>query len=211
MIRYLYAEQLAQHPHLKSTMLKDRATQFHTRLKWEVSVDDDGFEQDQYDRLNPLYVIWQNADGSHGGSMRFLPTTGDTMVNDHFAHLVGGGAICAPKIWETTRFCISPDAADGSRIAALLMMAGGQLGVSFGLSHSIGVFDARMVRIYRKLGWEPEILGTDGEGREAISAGLWEFSPEILEKMARKAGVSTELSQLWFERAFGTDTLRIAA
>ena len=33
--------------------------------------------------LNPLYVIWEIPDGSHGGSMRFLPTSGRTMVHEH--------------------------------------------------------------------------------------------------------------------------------
>lgn len=211
MIRYLYGDQLNFFPTLKSSMLRDRAAQFHTRLKWQVSVDEDGFEQDQYDALNPLYVIWQRPDGRHGGSMRFLPTTGDTMVNDHFSHLIGGAPIAAPAVWETTRFCIAPDATDGSRVAALLMMAGAQLGVGFNLSHSIGVFDARMVRIYRKLGWAPEVLGTDGAGRTAISAGLWKFGPEILARMTASAGISPELSQLWFSRAFGDKTLPIAA
>ncbi len=201
MIRYIYGDDLNAYPTLKSTMLRDRATQFHDRLKWEVTVDANGFEHDQYDPLNPLYVIWDDG-GKHGGSMRFLPTTGDTMVNDHFSHLAGG-EICVPTVWETTRFCVSPDAADGGRIAALLMMAGAQLGVGFGLSHSIGVFDARMVRIYRKLGWEPDILGTEGKGREAISAGLWAFDDVILGKMCAAAGVSRDLSQLWFGRAFG--------
>ncbi len=203
MIRYLYADQLDALPKLRDSMLRDRATQFHDRLKWEVRVDEDGFERDQYDTLNPLYVIWETQAGTHGGSMRFLPTTGDTMVNDFFSHIIGGGEICAPTIWETTRFCISPDSESGSQTAAALMLAGAELGVGFGLSHSIGVFDARMVRIYRKLGWSPEILGTDGQGRDRVSAGLWEFSESARLKMAAKAGISPELSTHWFRRAFG--------
>lgn len=208
MIRYIYADDLARYPALRVSMLRDRATQFHDRLKWEVTVDADGYEQDQYDLLNPLYVIWEEA-GVHGGSMRFLPTTGDTMVNDHFSHLAGG-SITAPNIWETTRFCVSPRSTNQARVANLLMMAGGQLGVGFGLSHSIGVFDARMIRIYRKLGWEPEILGTDGTGRDAISAGLWAFDDKTLARMCQGAGVSRELSQLWFDRAFGTNIPKAA-
>lgn len=210
MIKYLYADQLAAFPKLRATMLRDRATQFHDRLKWQVSVDADGFETDQYDALNPLYVIWERPDGSHGGSMRFLPTTGDTMLNDHFSHLAAGG-ITAPRVWETTRFCVSPTAQDGSRIAACLMMAGAQLGVGMGLSHSVGVFDARMIRIYNRLGWAPEVLGTDGQGRDAISAGLWEFSPAILVKMCALAGISPELSAHWYTRAFGAPPAHIAA
>lgn len=210
MIRYVYADQLNAHPKLQETMLRDRAVQFHERLKWDVSVDANGFERDQYDALNPLYVIWETPEGRHGGSMRFLPTTGATMVNDFFAHLTDG-QLSAPRVWETTRFCVSPTAQNGGQIAALLMMAGAQLGVGLGLTHAIGVFDARMIRVYRKLGWLPKVLGTDGRGREAISAGLWEFTPEILARLADKAGISTELSNHWFTRAFGPDALPIAA
>lgn len=202
MIRYLTATELAAYPKLKASMLRDRAAQFRDRLKWEVSVDEDGFEIDQYDGLDPLYVIWQTPDGGHGGSMRFLPTLGPTMVNDFFADLADGGVEDA-NIWETTRFCISPTAGDGTRIAALLMVAIAQLGVGKSLSHTVGVFDARMVRIYRKLGWEPEVMGTTGQGREAISAGLWVFAPKTVAQLALKAGVTTELARYWFSRAFG--------
>ena len=38
-------------------MFRDRASQFKTRLKWQVDVDENGFERDEYDALNPLYVM----------------------------------------------------------------------------------------------------------------------------------------------------------
>ena len=78
------------HERLAAEMFRDRADQFKIRLNWEVNVDAHGFERDEYNDLNPLYVIWENADGTHVGSMRFLPTVGRVMVNDHFSHLLGG-------------------------------------------------------------------------------------------------------------------------
>jgi acyl homoserine lactone synthase len=202
MIRYIYGDSLHLHPDLAASMFRDRAEQFRTRLKWDVSVDANGYETDQYDPLNPLYVIWQRPDGRHGGSMRFLPTVGRTMVNEHFGHLAGGGSIVSPLIWECTRFCISPEVEDGGRIAALLMAAGAELGQGFYLSHAVGVFDARMVRIYRSLGWSPEIVGTDGAGRDAISVGLWEFSDAVANRLCQRGGISRDVSRAWFERAF---------
>ena len=88
MLRYLYADDLHRFPKLADTMFRDRGHQFRDRLNWDVTVGADGHERDTYDALNPLYVIWQGADGRHGGSMRFLPTTGRTMVEDHFLHPV---------------------------------------------------------------------------------------------------------------------------
>lgn len=206
MLRYIYADQLSRHKKLAQSMFRDRADQFKTRLGWEVSVDEQGFERDEYDAMNPLYVIWEMPDGTHGGSMRFLPTTERTMVNDHFTHLMGGGTITSPLIWECTRFCLNREAP--SRVAAALMLGGGEIMSGFGVKHFVGVFDARMVRIYRMIGSSPEVLGSEGKGRDAISIGLWEFAPEAQAKVALRAGVSPELSRLWFDRAFGREVAR---
>lgn len=201
MLRYIYANELKNNPKLARGMFVDRADQFKTRLGWDVKVDENGEERDQYDTLNPLYVIWENVDGTHGGSMRFLPTTGRTMVNDVFGHLTGGGPVVSPHIWECTRFCLARGA--GSNVAAALMLGGGEIMKGFGVRHFVGVFDARMVRIYRAIGSSPEVLGSEGQGRDKISVGLWEFTEEAQRHVASRAEVSPELSKLWFTRAFG--------
>ena len=201
MLRYFYGNELNAHCELAESMFRDRATQFRDRLGWDVQVDADGFERDEYDALNPLYVIWQQPDGRHGGSMRFLPTTGRTMVNEHFGDLLGGRAICSPQIWECTRFCLGPNA-DG-RVAGALMLAGGELMRGFDVEQFVGVFDARMVRIYRMIGSSPEVLGSAGEGREKISVGLWSYDPLDRAKVLERAGLSSALSEHWYARAFG--------
>ena len=201
MIRYLYGDQLAKHPHLARTMFEDRADQFKTRLGWQVHVTADGQERDGYDDLDPLYVIWETATGAHGGSMRFLPTTGRTMVNDHFLDLTDGVAIQSPFIWECTRFCLSRNAEPGT--AAALMLAGGEIMQGFGIRHFVGVFDARMVRIYNRIGAPPDVLGTQGEGRQAISVGLWEYSEAAQQRVSKMAGIPLKTSRLWFQSAFG--------
>lgn len=201
MLRYLYAEDLNTHPLLRDTMFRDRADQFKTRLGWEVSVNEQGEERDAYDDLNPLYVIWQNPDGTHGGSMRFLPTTGRCMVNEHFLDLTEGVRIESPLIWECTRFCLSRGAAP--TVAAALMLGGGEILEKFGLRHFVGVFDARMVRIYRRIGASPTVLGTSGAGRDAISVGLWEFTQDAKDRVAQQSGLSPAQSESWFKQAFG--------
>ncbi|WP_197917012.1 acyl-homoserine-lactone synthase [Thiosulfatihalobacter marinus] len=201
MIRYIYASDLHMFPKLKRGMFRDRADQFRTRLNWDVTVDENGEERDEYDALNPLYVIWEKPDGSHGGSMRLLPTTGPCMVNDHFLHLTDGVRIQSPVIWECTRFCLARDAEP--RTAAALMLGGGEVMTGFGVEHYVGVFDARMVRIYRLIGSSPEVLGAQGEGRERISVGLWSFTQEARSAVAARAGLDPELSRAWFDAAFG--------
>ncbi|MGR3760421.1 acyl-homoserine-lactone synthase [Roseobacteraceae bacterium NS-SX3] len=202
MLRYIYGHDLQQHASLAHSMFTDRADQFKTRLGWDVHVGPSGEERDQYDALDPLYVIWEQPDGSHGGSMRFLPTTGPVMVNEVFGHLTGGTPICSPLIWECTRFCLSRSAQ--ANVAGALMLGGGEIMRHFGVRHFAGVFDRRMVRIYRAIGSSPEILGSEGEGRDQISVGLWEFTPESYQVVAQRAGIAPELSQLWFDRSFGS-------
>jgi len=201
MLRYIYANDLHKHPKLADAMFRDRADQFKTRLGWEVDVDENGYERDQYDGLNPLYVIWEDAHGGHGGSMRFLPTTGRTMVNEHFTQVMGGGTITSPVIWECTRFCLSRNAE--SKAAAALMLGGGEIMQNFGIEHFVGVFDARMVRIYRMIGSSPDVLGSEGSGRDQISVGLWHFDKAAQMQVAKRAGLSPEVSRLWFRLAFG--------
>jgi acyl homoserine lactone synthase len=201
MLRYVYANDLHAYPKLAKAMFEDRADQFKTRLGWEVEVDAQGAERDAYDDMNPLYVIWEEPDGSHGGSMRFLPTTGSVMVNDHFGHLISG-PITSPLIWECTRFCLARGA--GAHVAAALMLGGGEIMQGFGIKHFVGVFDARMVRIYRMIGSCPEVLGSEGDGRDRISVGLWGFEPSAQSKVASRAGISPQQSRFWFDQAFGS-------
>jgi acyl homoserine lactone synthase len=200
-LRYLHARDLAQYPRLRDSMHRDRAEQFQRRLGWDVTVDGNGFERDQYDDLDPLYVIWEGPDGRHGGSARFLPTTGRTMVNEHFLHLTDGVAFRSPFIWECTRFCLAPDAQP--RVASAIMLGGGEMMRAFNIDHFVGVFDAHMTRVYRLMGVGPEVLGTVGTGRQAVSVGLWHYNALLRDHLLAKAGLSSDLSEHWFNRAFG--------
>jgi acyl homoserine lactone synthase len=201
MLRYIYGNDLARVPVLTHTMHRDRAVQFADRLRWAVTVDENGEERDEYDAMNPLYVLWENPDGTHGGSMRFLPTTERTMINDHFSNLLNGERIESPYIWECTRFVLGQQATP--RVAAAMMLAGGELMRAFSLTHLLGVFDPRMVRIYSMIGASPEVLGSAGTGRDKISVGLWPFRPEDRARVLRRAQLTSEQSEAWFDLSFG--------
>ncbi|MEE9429288.1 MAG: acyl-homoserine-lactone synthase [Paracoccaceae bacterium] len=196
MLRYLYANELGNFPILRDSMFKDRADQFSRRLNWDVSVNSSGEERDEYDALNPLYIIWQKQDESHGGSMRFLPTLGPTMVNDHFSSLTDGVKIESPLIWECTRFCLAAQAE--RRVSAALVLGAGEVMKNFHLSHFLGIFDPRMERIYRMLGVEPDVIGRAGAGSEEIGVGLWEMQAAAWPRILRKVDVSRETSRNWF-------------
>ena len=201
MLRYLSARDLPRHPRLAHTMFRDRAVQFRDRLGWPVTVDDAGEERDDYDACDPLYILWEDPGGRHGGSLRFLPMTGRTMVAEHFAGVADLSGLDRAAIWECTRFCLAPGAS--GRVAAALMLAGGECMRAFGVRHFLGVFDRRMSRVYRAIGSEPRVLGWSGAGRDRIGVGLWSFDPAQRARLLARSGLSSELSERWFARSFG--------
>ena len=203
MIRFLFADQLHNFPKLRDTMFQDRAFQFKTRLNWAVNVDENGFETDEYDTMNPLYVIWEMPDGQHGGSMRLMPTTGRCMIYEHFGHLMDDGPVQSPMIWESTRFCLSRHAKP--RTANALMLAGGEFMKGCGVKQYVGVFDQRMIRIYRMIGASPKLLGQSGQGKDFIGIGLWAYDQDLHIRVSNIAGISLEQSQEWFEHSFGSN------
>lgn len=184
MISYFLGTDLWLEPRLTQSMFRDRATQFSERLRWPVEVDWRGFERDQYDVQNPAYVVIVNERGTHEGSLRLLPTTGRTMVNEHFSSALDGEVIVDRHVWECTRFCLSPSASP--KTAATLLAATGYLMQELDVSALIAVFDRVMLRRYRASGAAPEVLGqTDQEG-STVMAGIWRFSvPQLNSLMDR--------------------------
>ena len=187
MIRYIFGTDLWLFPELAQSMFSDRASQFSERLMWDVFVDRKGYERDQYDALNPIYVIVEDEVGRHAGSMRLLPTMGRTMINEHFAQALHGGQIRCPDTWECTRFCLSPSASE--RAAASLFASAGRLMQEYDIASLIAVFDRSMLRKYRVSGVTPEILGEEYIFGSKILAGRWRFSQFQLNELMRRASL----------------------
>lgn len=207
MLCYIKGEDLCHHSRLARTMFEDRAEQFHRRMGWDVTVSGQGEERDQYDALNPLYVIWRLPCGRHGGSMRFLPMTGRTMVQEHFPKLLGAQDLRDDRIWECTRFCLG-SGADGT-VAAMLMLGGGELMRRFGLRHFVGVFDSRMQRIYRRIGASPKVLSTVGSGRAQVSLGAWSYDAAIAGRMLERVQLTQDELANWTRAGFAPGLRRV--
>lgn len=141
MIHFLTGPALGNHRLLISTMHQDRRAQFIERNKWGLQAKASGEERDQYDHERTLYLIWKRDNGVRGGSLRFLPTTGLTMLGEHFSDVAVGAPI-GEDVWECTRICRSPPAPPYVSLA--LDLAAVDLGLLIGLSAFVGVFDAKM-------------------------------------------------------------------
>ena len=96
--------------HLFTEVLDDmfelRARVFGGRLGWDVHIED-GKEIDQFDHLDPAYVIGLDDEGNVVAAVRALQTTGPHMLSDVFSDILCGEApMRSATMWESTRFCV---------------------------------------------------------------------------------------------------------
>jgi acyl homoserine lactone synthase len=148
-------------------MFRNRAETFSERLGWEVVVRN-GYERDGFDDANPLYLVSVDPDTEeYWGSLRLLPTTGPNMLRDVFPQLLDGDTIESATIWECSRICATaasgqPDRNGGgvNHVLNELILGIGEVAVAAGLTQIAAVFDARMLRVLRAAGCNPDIIGT---------------------------------------------------
>ena len=92
-----------------------RHTVFSERLQWDVRARD-GMEIDDFDDIDPTYMIAKSTGGKVEGCWRLLSTIGPYMLKDTFPQLLRGEpAPCHPRIWELSRFAVAPAATDDRR------------------------------------------------------------------------------------------------
>jgi acyl homoserine lactone synthase len=137
-----------------------------------------------------------DEEGRHQGSLRLLPTTGDTMLRDHFTEVFDGVVIESPVIWECTRFCVDSQASENltprgvQSVTMELLLGICETGLAAGAEQIVGVFDRRMIRIYQRGGWSPELVGENGTGRDRVYLGLWDISEASAASIRRASGLS---------------------
>ncbi len=167
---------------LTDQMFRLRARVFRDRLKWDVEVKD-GKERDKYDNEAPVYIIYADEISRRvKGSLRLLPTTGPTVLGDIFADtLPDAVALSAPTIWECTRFCVEEGGGERPHreeliSSGILIAALGDVAIKAGIEAVLGNFDSTMLRLYRRIGCEVEVLGADQPLRRA---GLSRIVPGV--------------------------------
>lgn len=162
---------------------------FHDLLRWDVVVKD-GQETDDYDALNPIYLVWCNDDFQHlYGGVRLMPTDGPTLLRDVFTETCPPHRIpCSGSVFEATRMCVDQELVYRSfngmtpaRAVSLMLAALCECGLAIGATSMVSNFEAPMRRVYRRAGIEPAILGcADGFGKRPVFCGRFEIDQKLL-------------------------------
>lgn len=197
MIRVIQGQEASNEPQLMKQMFRLRAATFHKRLNWAVNVKD-GLERDQFDDAHPLYLLSVDDYGQLQGSLRLLPTTGPHMLRDVFSQLLNDDEpVVSPVIWESTRFCVSAEAAayrsgnQLNRVTGELLAGIVEVGQRAGLSSVISVYDARMRRILRLAGCPADEIGTPTRIGDVMTyAGLFAIDDAMLGRIRTAAGIT---------------------
>ena len=196
MIRLVQGHRRNAFPREMEGMHRLRPKVFRDRMGWDVAVIRD-WGVDGFDALDPLYLLSIDENNRIVGTLRLLPTTGFTMINDVFAELLPEGEpIVSPLIWESSRFAVDRDAdipigPNGvSRATAELGLGINAVGMQLGLTHVVTVYDALVHRALKRghCAGEPMDPAKRIGGRLSYLA-LYEVSHETEETVRAASGI----------------------
>lgn len=207
----IQADEYHRYSELLAQMFRLRKRVFIDELGWDVAATGDQ-ERDAYDAMAPVYLVWCSRDcKTLYASMRLMPTTGPTLLNDVFRRTFPEDIeLSAPGTWEATRCCIDRALIardfphiDAVRAFCLLALAGAECAVVHGISSVVANYEPHMKRIYQRAGLRINEIGrADGYGKLPVCCGHFPISREIVEHSRSVLGLDRphERTPAWGEQ-----------
>ncbi len=183
-------DRYAQHSDELAQMHRLRAMVFRGRLEWDVTVTESG-EFDEYDTLDPTYILAVTEDTRVVGCARLLPAQGPTMLEKTFPQLLERGKLNAsPTMVESSRFCVDTSLAKARgggqlHLATLTMFTGIiDWAMANGYNEIVTATDLRFERILNRAAWPMKRLGEPREiGNTIAIAGSLPADPESFNRV----------------------------
>lgn len=192
MLKVIEGSRSSLFPTEMDAMFRNRALTFSQRLGWDVVVRD-GYERDEFDDANPLYLVSVDPNtNEYWGSLRLLPTTGPNMLRDVFPYLLKEDEyIESATIWESSRICAvavegQPQRSrNGVNFVLSELIAGiGEVAIVAGLTQIVSVFDARIYRVLKAVGCNPQLIGRPRRiGGTMSYAGLFDTGEGLVQSL----------------------------
>ncbi|WP_299894077.1 acyl-homoserine-lactone synthase [uncultured Ruegeria sp.] len=189
--RHLFSEVLDE-------MFELRARVFGGRLGWDVNIQD-GKEIDEFDHLDPAYVIGLDDEGNVVAAVRALQTTGPHMLSDVFSSILCGEApLRSATMWESTRFCVDTqrltrgkEKNSVSYATCELMIGSLEYAKNAGIQDIITVIDPVMDRVLKRSNCAPyDYVGkTVPMGKVHALAALLDCTEERIAGLREFAGI----------------------
>jgi len=193
--RHLFGEVLDE-------MFELRARVFGGRLGWDVKIED-GKEIDEFDHLDPAYVIGLDDGGNVVAAVRALQTTGPHMLSDVFSAILCGEApLRSATMWESTRFCVDTqrltrgkEKNSVSYATCELMVGSLEYARNSGIQDIITVIDPIMDRVLKRSNCAPyDYVGeTVPMGKVSALAALLDCTEERISGVREFAGIEGDV------------------
>ncbi|MDC0738510.1 acyl-homoserine-lactone synthase [Cognatishimia sp. SS12] len=187
---------------LLDDMFRLRARVFSGRLGWEVNIEND-MEIDQFDRMDPAYIIGVDDEMNVISCARVLQTTGPHMLSDVFsAILCGEPPVRSANIWESTRFCVDTERLKNresktavSRATSELMLGILEYAQASGITDIITVIDPIMDRVLKRSNNAPHgyVGQTVPMGKVKALAALLDCTDERIQRVREFADIKGEI------------------
>ncbi len=154
---------------------------FYQRLGWEVPTRG-RLEIDEFDELNPVYMLAKDSRGKVEGCFRLLPTTGPYMLKDTFPQLLRGESVPNDKyIWELSRFAVTckheagPVQAPLNSVTMDMIRTVYDFALSRNIDHYVAVTSVALERLLKRIGLPIRRFG-DGKAQKVgkvLTVACW--------------------------------------
>jgi N-acyl-L-homoserine lactone synthetase len=189
MIRIITSRNIAACAHYVAAFSALRHRVFVERLGWEIpsSGATKGFEYDQFDTSEAVYMVVCNEADVVVAGLRLLKTTQPSLLAACFPDLAEGEVPRSETIWEVTRFVVDPcpvRTAGCQSLATQLVWGLQSYGLMTGMSSFVSVSYIGMERLLRSAGCRFRRLGSprDVGGRKTVAL-VFDIAEDILARV----------------------------
>jgi N-acyl-L-homoserine lactone synthetase len=183
-------------------MFRLRARVFGDRLGWDVNIVD-GKEIDEFDHLDPAFVVGLDDEGHVVAAVRALQTTGPHMLSDVFHDILDGDApLRSATVWESTRFCVDTQRLNRGKsknsvsyATCELMIGSLEYARRAGIQDIITVIDPIMDRVLKRSNNAPYgyVGKTVPMGKVSALAAMLDCSEERIDRVRDFAGITHDV------------------
>lgn len=160
-------------------MYRLRYDEFHTRLRWDVTVQD-SLGYDRFDDADSVYMLTTGVDDAVCGGWRLRPTTRGYMLRDVFPGLLHGHvAPRDPHVWEISRFAVDTtkskraDRISLSHSARLLLVDAIRFAIQHGIDRYVLVTSLGLERLLNSSGLRLHRFGPPTRIGRAMAVACW--------------------------------------
>lgn len=175
-----------------------RTRVFKERMNWDVNVDSNGLEVDQFDLPDTVYLLALDEDKRVIGNWRLLPTSGPTMIRDVWPQFLDTIEMPSdPDVWETSRFAVNSPKGDSeeglaavSKATAELFCGLTELCILCGIREVYTMYDMRIARLLKRLNCKPRAVSKQIRIDDIYAqVGAFRTNEEMLARLREASGI----------------------